>query len=346
MISELIDTLTQVGKSPYLWISPDGSRVLVLPYGGRILGLFPPDSNSNFFWTHPALNSTETAQMFYAGEQWHNSGGERTWLSPEIDFFLPDFPSLDTYFQPREFDPGNYQLKIVDSTPTLQNTFTSQLSRSGNTANLCITKSLMPAQNPLCHIEEDRPSSLRYAGFAMRTGLRILGSTGPVELNLWSLLQLPHRGSMIIPTYYRASVIHFMGKIPHEDIEITDSNVYWKMHAIGESKIGIHALPLTGRIGYMRLDGNESTLVVRAICVNPSAKYLDTPWTALNSKGAAVEACNVNSSLGAFSELEYHTPAIGMNGESNSEDISQVWAYSGPEYAVKYAAKLLLRSSL
>ena len=35
-----MDTLRQVGKPPHAYRSPDGSGVLVLPYGGRILGLF------------------------------------------------------------------------------------------------------------------------------------------------------------------------------------------------------------------------------------------------------------------------------------------------------------------
>src|SRR5580704_11940180 len=97
--SQLIDTLDAVGKPTESWQSPDGTKVLVLPYGGRVLGLFAPNDEENFFWTHTALNEKKTAQEFYAGSQWHNSGGERTWLAPEADFFFPEFPSLKTYFQ-------------------------------------------------------------------------------------------------------------------------------------------------------------------------------------------------------------------------------------------------------
>src|SRR5579862_6774036 len=129
MISRLVDTLISIDKSPILWTSPDGSRVVVLPYGGRILGLFSPHSDRNFFWTHPALDSVESAKAFYQSTVWHNSGGERTWLSPEVDFFIPNFPSLDTYFQPRVFDPGSYTIDTEVGAPTLRNTFKSKLSR-------------------------------------------------------------------------------------------------------------------------------------------------------------------------------------------------------------------------
>ena len=56
-----------------------------------MLGLFAPGSEENFYWTNPALRSVE-ARAFYAGDDWHNSGGDRTWLAPEVDVFLPDFP--------------------------------------------------------------------------------------------------------------------------------------------------------------------------------------------------------------------------------------------------------------
>src|SRR5271156_1772313 len=110
MIRHLLDTLAEVGKPAVTWKSPDGSTVLVLPHGGRILGLFAPGSEQNFFWTHTALNSVDTAKAFYASTDWHNSGGDRTWLAPEVDFFLPEYPNLSVYMQPRTLDPGRYEL--------------------------------------------------------------------------------------------------------------------------------------------------------------------------------------------------------------------------------------------
>ena len=39
-----------------------------------------------------------TAAEFYAGDQWQNSGGDRTWLAPEVDFFFPNYPSFPIHF--------------------------------------------------------------------------------------------------------------------------------------------------------------------------------------------------------------------------------------------------------
>ena len=85
-----------------------------------MLGLFAAGVPENFYWTHPALQSAESAVAFYGSDVWHNSGGDRTWLAPEVDIFFPKFPDLDmsTYWQPRELDPGQYE--VVSENGTLR----------------------------------------------------------------------------------------------------------------------------------------------------------------------------------------------------------------------------------
>ena len=51
--------------------------------------------------------------------------------------------------------------------------------------------------------------------------------------------------------------------------------------------------------------------MIRNFLVNPSGAYVDVPWDGPAELGDAVQACNIKSSLGSFSELEYHVPAIG-----------------------------------
>jgi hypothetical protein len=67
-VNSLIHTLNSVGKPTELFSSPDGSTVLVLPYGARVLGLFASHSEQNFFWTHPALGTVESAKAFYESD--------------------------------------------------------------------------------------------------------------------------------------------------------------------------------------------------------------------------------------------------------------------------------------
>ena len=54
MYSDLTSVLSRVGKPLEQQLHPDGSRLLLLPHGARILELLAPASDENFFWTHPA----------------------------------------------------------------------------------------------------------------------------------------------------------------------------------------------------------------------------------------------------------------------------------------------------
>jgi hypothetical protein len=98
-----------------------------------------------------------------------------------------------------------------------------------------------------------------------------------------------------------------------------------------------------GRAGYFYHAGSDACLVVRSFFIDPMAHYVDSPWNEPNAPGSVIEACNVNSKLGAFSELEYHTPAInGLAGSYCCADQSQVWAFAGPEPDILEAIRLLL----
>jgi hypothetical protein len=337
----LVESLAAAGK----WTSPDGSSVVILPYGGRILGLFPPGSDRNFLWTHPSLQSADAAIALYASDDWHNSGGDRTWLSPEVDFFFPEYPKLTPYMQPREFDPGNYKLRSDHGLFVLSNEFASRLYRSGVEAELRITKYLEPAVNPLRNHDESLLSRLHFAGYTMRTRLEILSPVVvPTHVSVWSLLQLPHDGELLVPTYSRTAVRTYFGEVNADDLSVSDHGIRYRMHAVGEHKIGIQPHTLGGRAGYRTGTAMESSLVIRNFVVNPSGRYVDAPWEAPDHPGAAFEACNVCGKYGRFSELEYHAPAIDGKTRSACEDESQVWAFRGAEDDILRVSRLLLAS--
>ena len=345
MFSDLVETLRKVEKPTVAYSTPDGARVLVLPYGGRILGLFAPDSDVNFLWTNPALSSVGTARAFYASNLWHNSGGDRTWLAPEIDFFFPGFPDLASYRQPRELDPGNYRVREENGQLVLVNQFTVTMSRSKQAINLEITKILSAAANPLRH-ERDLADleAVAYAGYTLQTSLCLLSS--PMEdsrVGLWNLLQLPNGGEVFIPTYGKTEANIVFGTISSEDLRMQKHLIRYRMRAAGAQKLGIRAVAATGRIGYLYGSGEEFALVVRNFFLNPSGEYVDVPWKNTEDFGYAVQACNINNELGSFSEIEAHVPAIGGGtSRRRAEDFSQVWAFRGPRSQIRQIMKCLL----
>lgn len=341
--SRLKDTLEAAGQRVEQWQSTDGSKVLVLPHGGRVLGLFAPNAGKNFLWTHTALNEVETARAFYAGTQWHNSGGDRTWLAPEVDFFFPDYPDLKRYWQQRELDPGRYVVSRNDGALSWSTQATLALSRARRTIDLEIGKSLSPALNPLRHEWGRQFSEVKYAGYTLRTALTVASPGHRDCIGLWDLLQMPHGGDILVPTYSRGHPKIWMGSISSDDLIVSDHLVRYRMRASGEQKLGMLATVVTGRAGYLYGAGGETSLVIRNFHVNPSGEYVDIPWTEPTNLGFAFQACNVNSGLGAFSELEYHVPlAQARTDGSASEDRSQVWAFRGPEEAVRAIARRLL----
>ena len=344
-MKQLIQVLKQVGKPTRIFNSPDGTRVLVLPYGGRVLGLYSPGSEENFYWTHTALEAADSARAFYASDQWHNSGGDRTWLAPEVDLFFPLFPNLEVYYQQRSLDPGNYRVLKSGDTVVLVNRFKVRLSRLQKKVSLQIAKHFGPALNPLRY---ERGLDLRgvdYAGYTQFTSLQLLGASRNVEaaLGLWNLVQMPHGGDLLIPTYSRTEPLRVFGSIPDKDLVVSDRLVRYRMRQSGEHKISLRAVATCGRVGYLRLNGSQSTLIIRNFAVNPSGEYVDAPWKDTDYLGFSTQACNVNSGLGQFSELEYHIPAIGHStGSVRCHDEAQVWAFRGSAQKIQRISGLLL----
>jgi hypothetical protein len=158
-------------------------------------------------------------------------------------------------------------------------------------------------------------------------------------------MQMPHGGELLVSTYRRAEAKLYFGAIGPEDLIIGDHLIRYRMRAVGEHKLGFRAVDMTGRVGYLYPAGDLTALVVRNFAVNPSGEYVDVPWTETANLGFAGQTCNVNSSLGSFSELEYHVPAIGKDtGSLRSDDVSQIWAFRGPQAKIQAIAKSLLSS--
>ncbi len=353
MLQQLIATLKAVGKSPEVFQTEDGTRLLILPYGGRILGVFAPGSEENFLWTNSALNSVESARAYYASDDWQNSGGDRTWLAPEVDFFFPKYPNIDIagYWQPRSLDPGNYELAKTNHGIKLTNRLNIEGFRSRKRVDLKITKSVASASNPLRYDDVNQSNAIEYAGHTLLTSLEIVDADpqdAPL-VGLWSLTQMPHQGELFIPTYSRTKPRVYFGLIdtPPDELATSDRLVRFKMRAAGEHKIGVRAAVTTGRIGYIYPTGNKHVLIVRNFFVNPSGEYADVPWTELEDRGYSTQACSVNSRWGMFSEMEYHVPAIGGNtGLRHIEDRSQLWAFRGSLGPIQQIAQTLLSNEI
>jgi hypothetical protein len=154
-------------------------------------------------------------------------------VSPEVDFFLPNFPQLDVYVQPPGFNPGEYRVTKDNASVTLNNRFTSRVSRSGATRQLGITKRLSGACNPLPH---DSVEDLR--------SVRILWLYPAHAVGIYQRKQSRLSGVLIVPEQKLGSY----GR-PTETRRI-DGNLECRCHAAlkewgnaGNTNVGLPHLP-------------------------------------------------------------------------------------------------------
>jgi hypothetical protein len=305
--------LAAAGKLTETMADASGASLLVLPYGGRLIGAFAPGGGENFLWTNPYLAEPRKARELFESVMWANSGGERTWIAPEADFFYPNYPLTDVYFQPRTFDPGSYAASRDGNSIFLENHLTLRSFRTGEDIALAMKKSFTLI--PLERDSDLAAKGIAWVAYRVRLELELLSEARETPVGLWSLIQLPPGGTMIAATRRAARPVPYFGHVLDEELEIRASAFRWDTRNTVDRKIGIIPAELTGRLGYTHHGADSSCLVVRDIVVDTKAAYVDAPFPA--TKGSAGPACAVqfcsvdHAVLGSFRELEYHSPAIG-----------------------------------
>lgn len=326
----------------------EGTRGLVSPCSGRMLGLYTCNSDENFFWTKPSGRRSARSEGIpeHSSTDWGNWGGDRTWLAPEIQLFIEDLERpLETYSVQRALDPGSWKLAYDSvSEISLANEGRVRLHRSGRKLGFRMRKSFSAAANPL----QDTPladAGLEFAGYTQKT--KLMQEALPdraVRLGIWNLLQLPFPGVMVVPTRAATQPRLVFGALCEGECSADSRVLRWNMDAPGENtKIALKPQLLTGRAGYFRKSksGNTADLVVREFAVDPDGDYVDALWDAPHESGWAFQACSVRQGDDRFNELEYHAP-IPASFAGEQTDESRVWAFRGPSDTIAEASVSLL----
>lgn len=347
MVQHLVELIESTGRQAVrLKLSGDAEAV-VLPHGGRLLGLYAGDSCSNFLWNNRALQSRALALALFGSGAWPNPGGDRTWLAPELELFIGDPGRVfETYAVPVALDPGHWSVVSAgDEGVQLTQATTLRLKHRRRDVGLVMGKWFRPAANPLAGTALG--GRVQYAGYSQVTSLELEPGEAPyVRLGIWNLLQLPQPGTMWISTRSLAEPRVVFGRVAAGELTAEPERVCWQMGAPGEdTKISIQAAVLKGRAGHVRATDVPGTweLVVREFAVDPDGDYVDTLWCPPFEAGWAFQACCVRSGADCFNELEYHVPAPMTKAGSNvSRDESRVWAFRGGAESMAEVARVLL----
>jgi len=317
----------------------DGSELLVIPDGGRVLALFPPGGSQSLFWVNPALSDPSSACAFFAAGGWRSPGGHRLWLAPETHLFYPAFPDLSDYGVPTSIDPGGYVLDRSGGVARLIGRSAVWDYAAGSAVVVECTREFLPAARPECSSTVD----VEYAGYTAGSTLRIVEGCCN-GISLWSLIQLPQGGKFIVPVRPGAAPVPFLGEIPAHNLSVEEGTLRYAGSGLGIQKIGVHAAHSAGIALYSWADAGTASLVAVRFDVADPARYIDTPPDAPDSTGCVVQCCNVDiPELGAFAELEHLSPSIGgETGESFSEDVCQVWGFRGARKEIDSVAEALM----
>jgi len=351
MSDNLVKTLSSIGKKTEVYESVDGSRLLLLPYGARILGLYAAENDENFYWVNHALEQSDSARTLFESKGWQNTGGDRTWVTPELDIFFPDYPRVQKHWEPPQLDASEYRLEKSGDGVQMGKTMTLHFARPCRDARLKLVKWVGPASNPIRY-EGDMQEHLKavqYAGYTQRTTLELTeeDSNAGVQAGVWNLIQLPHGGDLLVPTYSKTEPRILFGDIPPKYLICGEHLVRFRVCFPGEHKIALRTAVTTGRVGYLYSSAWQWSLVIRNFFVNPSGEYVDVPKNEPEDLGYSVNAVNVDSALGDFCELEYHAPAVGHDtGQSHCVDVSQVWAFRGSKESINAIARGLLGAGI
>jgi hypothetical protein len=257
----------------------------------------------------------------------------------------------ETYAVPADVDPGHYMVAQHAAQINWRNQSRLYFHRQQQSSMVEIEKSVRLIADPLRR--EAGVGSLGgvdYAGYELSTSLRLIQPpAGGPAVSLWNILVVQGAGWAIIPVLGETRARDYLDPTPPERLVATGHAIYFSLDGREQHKIGVRAAAVTGRAGYLRqVDAGRSTLLVHSFVVNPSGEYVDAPWDAPDELGYAVQSYNDNGSLGAFGELEYHTPAIGGDTRlDHYTDVSQLWAYTGPPGQIgRIAGHLLGADSL
>jgi hypothetical protein len=342
----LLSALTSADFPPAVLSAPGRGELFVLPHAGRVIGLFAGGQDENLLWVNPALGEAASAREALAAGRW-DLGGDRTWLSPETELHIADLTrAWETYSVPKVVDPGHYTVAQLGQQINMRSPAQVFFHRQQRSSEVEIEKSVRLVADPL-RLEAGLPTvaGVDYAGYELTTSLRLVNPpTGGPAISLWNILVAPAAGWAIVPVWRETRARDILEATPPERLLTTRHAVCFRLDGRKQLKISLRAAAVTGRAGYLRaMDAERSSLLVRSFVVNPSGEYIDSPWDAPDEMGYALQSYNDGGVLGAFGEVEYHTPAIGGDtGLARYSDVSQLWAYTGPSPAIHDIAEHLL----
>ena len=336
-MEELYETLKQAGQEPVVL----GNKILILPFAGRILGLYP-DGETNQFWVNESLSDGEAARSFFNGEGWLNLGGDRTWISPEMETHTADMEHYpDNIDVPEAVDPGAYSTKEADDkSVTLESSMNVHFHQSMILIKMNLKKQVIMMDDPPVAL----PEHVNFAGYYLNSLLAVAEPiTGQMRPGIWNLIQVPGGGEIFVPVKPGVTPRAFIGA---PEFSLAGNLITCRVDTDTNFKFSVKAGHSKGLMVYCSTGNEPASLVVRKFKVEDEALYADYPCLDPEDDGYMTEIYIDDGMYGGFGELEYHSLAIDIGmGEEEVNDSSETWAFSGPAEAIKELCDSILKAT-
>ena len=323
----------------------EGWQIIVTQHGGHVFGPFSEAYPEGVFWLPESIRDKEVYKKLVDERIW-NTGGDRMWIAPEIQFNIKDRSRFrETLDQPKTMDPGCFTMRREGERVYLfQSLDLESYNTVTGTVHLEFGRMIQKAENPLRKLADAKElmEGLSYCGYEQVLDLQA-SSEQDIYAESWNLLQIRPKGTLFIPMYRPTrGTDHYEPAGDHETC--AENGVCLKITGDSRYKIAYKSAPLTGRFGYLADSENDNSyLIIINYPNNPSALYSEEPPLIEGDTGYSIHIYNDDGTSGGFAEMECNMQTIGKpTGLDRSIERVTKWIFAGPRDKLLAVAGVLL----
>ncbi len=335
-MNSIISVLKSRKIEHYVFSNSQDNQFLVVPkFGARILAVSV--GGENLFWTHPDILKGQ--------------GGQRSWVSPEGGakgfIFRPDWKGN------RDFsimDPGNYKVSFFKENEhlALHNTFKTASNDGQEKYDLTLTREVRHEEDPLKNDPEFNGLDYNYLGINFVHKLKNNGEAIHDRiLGLWCLIQIPPKGTMIVPVHEvkrEAWRDTYFEPIPSEYVKANAGSFSFYIQGSQRYKVGIRPESSKGIICYLsKAKSGDFFMVFMIFPVMPEGRYVDRPKQEQETNGDAIQLySHLEKRPYAFGELECQSWGLDLQPGAEQAFPIKIYIYKDSlEVLLKIGKKLL-----